>query len=202
MTVSTIVRFLFPSMRRFLLSFVYDREQFWLCCPEAPGIELCRWQRAHCLTLQSWTAEGWIPLCRTVYPGFVLGVMTLPKYRSIVMGFIQRSLAKAKNVGPTAACADVQLAKQFPALFEFMTCVKHEDGSSRKVSTVTLYFDQGQFKAFLNDKDSLKSLCVVGPTLASIWIALEASITSDDPQWRDLSQPSAPKRPGAFQKKT
>jgi len=118
------------------------------------------------------------------------------------MSFIERSLAKAKSVGPLAGCADTTLAKNQPALFEFLTCTKKHNGDERKVSTVTFYFEAGQFKCFLNDKDSGKSMCVVGPTLAALWIALEASITSDDPHWRDLPQLGSGARPGASRKKT
>jgi len=117
------------------------------------------------------------------------------------MGFIQRSLAKAKTVGPASACADTALAKSHPALFEFLTCTKNDDGSVRKVSTVTFYFDQGQFKCFLNDKDSMKSLCVVAPTMNALWIALEASITSADPGWRDITPQGQSVRQKATQKK-
>jgi len=118
------------------------------------------------------------------------------------MSFIKRSLAKATRVGVGVACADVALAKTHPALFEFLTCSKHDDGSERKVSTITIFFDAGQFKAFLNDRDSGQSLCVVGPTLASLWIALEASLTSDDPHWRPIPQAGSPRGPGGPKKKT
>lgn len=180
----------------------------WLCegwelsIPEHPELLIVELDRPTHTVLQSWLREGLIPLCRTVYPGIVYDVYRLEKIKEIRMGFISRSLAKAKTVGPMAACADLKLAKEQPALFEFLTCTKNDDGSSRRVSTITLYFDNGQFKAFLNDKDSQKSLCVVAPTVQGLLIALEASVTSDEPQWRDLPQPGAPKRPGGSQKKT
>jgi hypothetical protein len=105
------------------------------------------------------------------------------------MKFIKQSLAKASTDEIPMACGDHVFAKKCPALFEFVTCTKHEDGTDRKTSTITICYFDGAFKAFLNDRDSSMSTCVTASTLATLWDALESRITSAEPGWRPLGQP-------------
>jgi len=184
------------------LCFSRDRDYAVLHGDWCPLIQVHEWRRAAFLVLHSWTTEGWIPLCRSCYPGLSYSLWDQQSLQEVRMSFIKRSLAKASKIGPAVGCADTALAKTHPALFEFLTVTKHDDGSERKVSTVTLCFDQGQFKAFLNDRDSGQSLCVVAPTLNALWIALEASLTSEEPHWRPIPQSGGSSRPGASKKKT
>jgi len=139
----------------------------------------------------------------TEYPGVVYNLhFGYEMVKEARMKFIKSSLQKARSADVPMACGDTKLSKDCPALFEFLTCSKNDDGSERKTSTMTVFYDQGSFKVFLNDRDSQMSLCVTSPTLSGLWDALDDAITSDDPGWRPIRQPSAPKRPGASQKKT
>lgn len=102
------------------------------------------------------------------------------------MGFVERSLARARVTKPGAPCRDSALQEKYPAVAEFLTSEGTENGKPRKTATVTISFVQGAFKAFLNDRESRMSICVTADTIGGLWEALEGSITSDDPDWRPL----------------
>lgn len=118
------------------------------------------------------------------------------------MEFIRRSLERAKTTEIPTACGDAVFAKAYPAVLEFMSCTRMEDGSDRKGSTITIMFDRGQFRAFLNDRHTGYSLSVVSTSFSGLLKALEASVTSDDPDWRQIGQGGQRKGQGGPKKKT
>lgn len=99
--------------------------------------------------------------------------------------FIQKALARAGN-GPGSRFVDMAFAADFPATWEFLTCCQLANGVARQTATVSLFAADGVFKAFLNDRETGKCLCVASRTVVGLWDALEAALTSDDPGWRDM----------------
>lgn len=108
--------------------------------------------------------------------------------------FIKRSLEKAKKLVKGAPFQDTEFAKKHPALTDFISCTQL-DGEPRKTATLSIFFDLGQLKCFLNDRHEGQSLCVVADTFTGLWEALEATITSDDPGWRLLTPQGAQRKP-------
>lgn len=104
-------------------------------------------------------------------------------WRSFLSKFIKKSLASHAKVAERNAFVDPEFLKSYPALGEFLT-LSVDDGKARETATLTVFFQDGAFKAFLNDRHSNAALCAISPTFDGLWVALEELITSDAPPWR------------------
>jgi len=106
-------------------------------------------------------------------------------WENFMADFIRKSLARAATVGQGGGCRDRQFTTDYPGLTEFMTCTSDE-GTPRQTATLNVSWGDGEFRAFLNDRHSRQSLCVVSDTFWGLLEALEGRIASDDPGWRQM----------------
>lgn len=136
--------------------------------------------------LESFLSPTWSPVHRMIVRRKFDREAHDSLFMEMKMKFIKASLARAAGMGPDAPPRDPDFANQHPALCEFMTLTRVDAKTVRKTATLNVFFEQGVFKAFLNDRETRKSLCVVSDTFLGLLVALEASITSDDPGWRNL----------------
>lgn len=81
-----------------------------------------------------------------------------------------------------------------PLLYEQMTCERWEDTTAREVSTVTIFIEDGAFKAALNEKSVRRSLYVTAETLTDVLKALEKALASPTPDWRSWKGGAAKKK--------
>lgn len=136
--------------------------------------------------LESFLSPGWLQVHRMVVRRKFDREAHDMSFLEWKMKFIKASLSRAAGMGPEAPPRDPEFASQHPALHEFMTLVRVDGKTTRKTATMNVFFEQGVFKAFLNDRETRKSLCVVSDTFLGLLTALEASILSDEPGWRNL----------------
>jgi len=112
----------------------------------------------------------------------------------VTVSFIERALSKVVPPGGAERpCADQAFVRNYPALAEFVSLGVLPDGTTRETSTINVSFSHGTFKAFLNDRDSLQSLCVTAETFQGLLEALEGQLQSDSPGWRPLGGPGGKK---------
>jgi hypothetical protein len=102
----------------------------------------------------------------------------------IVMGWVSKQRRPADGASAPAVSSDPEWVLQLPALHEFCTLERHDDGTARRVSTVTIFADGGSWKVFCNERDLGCSLCASGPTIAEALGALEVMLESENPPWR------------------
>lgn len=74
--------------------------------------------------------------------------------------------------------------EQYPNLVEWLTACRYPDGDPRETSTVVISYEQGTFKACLNDRDGKRSLWVSGMTPDDVLGRLEAALGADAQEWR------------------
>lgn len=79
---------------------------------------------------------------------------------------------------------DTAFASRYPVLLMYLSDTKWDDGSAREPSTVSLFIDQGVFKASLNDRDGKRSMYVTGSTFQACLDALEGNLAHDEGSWR------------------
>lgn len=140
--------------------------------------------RKRTLVIESWLVAPYRMLGRWSFRREHVRNQFSPIWRLIVGDFIKRSIERANLVKASAVeCGDAEFVKKFPALADFMTTLLQE-GKARKTATLTVMWQDGQFRCFLNDRETLLSMCVVSDTFAGLWKALESSLTSAEPQWR------------------
>lgn len=74
--------------------------------------------------------------------------------------------------------------KEYPALFEYLTLVVWEDGTARQTSTLLLFFEDGAWKACLNDRENARSAWASGGSPHQAIRALEDALGDDLVEWR------------------
>lgn len=93
---------------------------------------------------------------------------------------------KVDKDSPTAA-TDKDFAKTHPALVEFMTLRRNDDGTPRQTSSLLIFCEDGVWKACLSERERELTLWAAGDTLAELLEAMEATLQSPAPQWRTKS---------------
>lgn len=112
------------------------------------------------------------------------------KRDDLVSDFIKRALKSMPQNG-AASVPDEHFRETYPALFDFMTVTRIDlDGreAARLTATVNVFVQDGFFKAFLNDRQTGRSLCVAAVTFTRLWEALEEALTSDEVPWRQRNE--------------
>lgn len=79
---------------------------------------------------------------------------------------------------------DKHFPAKFPAIWEFLTEVKLEDGTTRVPSTLMLIIEDGSWKACLNDRENERSCWMAGLTLDTVLARLEATLCDGEAEWR------------------
>lgn len=101
-----------------------------------------------------------------------------------IMGtFLSDLRANAKKAKLTASISDDATLKKLPNLCEFFS-VAEVEGEARKTGTANIFFDAGQFKVFLNDRDTNMYLCVSSESLLRLLEVAEKAIASPQADWR------------------
>jgi len=77
-----------------------------------------------------------------------------------------------------------------PALAEFLTSSKYDDGSPRQCPTITVFYDHPLVKVCLNDRDQGLAAFVTAATVEGLWAALEEGLAKDSLDWRASQRPS------------
>lgn len=77
------------------------------------------------------------------------------------------------------------LFKDSPSIMEHLTATSYpDDDGARETSTVTLSYDQGTWKASINDRDQRQSAFVSAATPEEALKALEYRLENDELDWR------------------
>lgn len=111
-------------------------------------------------------------------------VMPRSEVEETTVRFIKKALQGSEaNKGPTR-CEDDWLSKFAPAVAEFCTELKGPDGKDRVPSSLTVFYEDGQCKVCLGERNYDLSLWASGATLMEALIALEARLTAPSVEWR------------------
>lgn len=110
------------------------------------------------------------------------------------MGFVKKAI-KTDEVGVSARTPDDPVvARALPALWEYLTATRFEDGSVRVCSTLLIFVEDGLWKACLNDRENDRSAWVSAGTWKELLEALERGLASDTAHWRAKPQGPAKKK--------
>jgi hypothetical protein len=105
------------------------------------------------------------------------------KWRKMVMGLKRPE----KVVAPQMAVelmgenrCDLWLA----TVHEFMTLEQWPGGDKRRTGALSLFFEDGVFKCWVNDKDAQRSATLSAPTLGLLLLKVEEKLAEDTLEWR------------------
>lgn len=102
------------------------------------------------------------------------------------MAVRKRDIA-VKDGGAPKVSATSAWAKANPLLWEFLSLAVYEDGSERRLPTITIFLGPDGLQACLNDRDQGIAAFVTAASLEALWAALEAGLKADNLDWRRSS---------------
>jgi len=103
--------------------------------------------------------------------------------RNSLMSFLRKRQEDPSSLSAPPS-ADKEFQLQFPALSEYLTCPQYPDGSVRLLSTLTIFREDGWWKACLNEKDQGLVLFVAEERFGTLLEALELLLQEERPPWR------------------
>jgi len=104
--------------------------------------------------------------------------------------FVSRVAATEKGKAAAVKVQDNKLAKDCPALFEYLTLDAWEDGEVRQTATLLLFVEGGQFRGCVNDRENERSLWAGADTFLGLVGALEGRLIDPTADWRRSGQGS------------
>lgn len=119
-----------------------------------------------------------------VYPYSDIVQTITPEWEDRIVKFIKAQKSMAAKAPAGQAAHDKDLAKSHPAIHEFLTCAKDDEGKERQTATLTVSCEEGGFKLGLSDREAEQSLWAFGKTLATALDALEGILEGGEGQWR------------------
>lgn len=100
------------------------------------------------------------------------------------MSLLKRSPRETEASQPDCPGSEVECRIVLPALHEFLTLPRWDDGCARKLGTISVFWEDGFWKAWLNDKDGQRSVCVAALSLSALLLLVDEKLVTDDLQWR------------------
>jgi hypothetical protein len=82
-----------------------------------------------------------------------------------------------------------------PTLTDFLLLGSWPDGARRLLGTASLFWEDGLYKLWLNDKDGQRCCCVSGGTLEGLFLTADSRLAEDTLEWR-RARPEAAKGRG------
>jgi len=97
---------------------------------------------------------------------------------------IKRPAAPAAPVATGRKDSYSEFEKMWPNLLAFLQDETYEDGSRRTTGTMLFFFQDGQFKACLNDRDCNRSAFLTASGVHEACDSMEAGLANDNLDWR------------------
>lgn len=110
------------------------------------------------------------------------------------MGKVQKASASPERGGPTQPAVGGGWERTYPTLFEYLTLYRWEDGQPRQTATLLIFFEDGAWKACLNDREHARSAWAAGGTPLGALQALEEAVCDDTVDWRRRKPQGRPSR--------
>lgn len=113
-----------------------------------------------------------------------------------IVSFVQKRTAP---VGPAASGAGqlgatCAVLGSMPAVLEYLTLAKFEDGSPRELSNLLFFVEDGRIKGCLNDRANECSLWRSGEDLLDVLKAMDEALQSGTADWRASKGKAAKRR--------
>jgi hypothetical protein len=98
--------------------------------------------------------------------------------------YLQKQSSAPENGAPVASVVDIKFEKDYPALWEFLTLDRWEDGSQRVPGTFLAFREDGRWKGCLNDRDASRSTFITSATFAGLLTDCEDGLADGTHEWR------------------
>lgn len=88
---------------------------------------------------------------------------------------------REKSVGIST---EDKFAKKFPTIVEYLTTDQWEDGSDRELSSLSMFVEDGKWKAAINDKAMKRSCYVTAESFDDALGRIEKALATSSADWR------------------
>ena len=102
--------------------------------------------------------------------------------------YARRTPDPEKNGSPAPETCWGEWVERYPALVEYMTLDKWEDGKPRATASLLLFMDQGRVKARFSDRALSRTLWLSAESLRVLLECLEADLEEGTGDWRQEKQ--------------
>jgi hypothetical protein len=99
---------------------------------------------------------------------------------------LERPVRSASKEKAQALVEDPWIFDHYPLVFEWLSAETWGDGSKKERSTCTFFFEDGQVKLCLSNKDDQVSLWASGDTLEAALGVLNARLADPKAEWRPM----------------
>jgi len=133
-----------------------------------------------------WVHWGGVVLHRWCPAYFFNGAFAVETFVDLDSGCLMRRKEKKHEQFERRAAADSELVERCPTLFDYLTatCYEQDPNQPRTTSTLTLFAQDGVWKANLRDRSEGCCLWVASPTLLGLLDILEAELNGATAVWR------------------
>lgn len=104
--------------------------------------------------------------------------------KEVTMSFFKKPPVVASGKGGGPDPTDDKMKKNYPTLWEYLSCSAWPDGEERKRSSLVVFCEDGMVKGCLSDRNFDVQLWGASGTFLGVLEALEARLTEDKPEWR------------------
>jgi len=100
------------------------------------------------------------------------------------MKYVSRPGADDEKAIAGAVGTDPAFERDYPAIWEYLTLTRWDDGRARETSTILFLVEEGTWKACLNDRAGERSLWTSGTSPEGCLRALNDHLVEGDGEWR------------------
>jgi len=100
------------------------------------------------------------------------------------MSLLRRASKPTVASPPLLDAGECVSVVRLPTLHDFLTLGKWDDGSTRRLGTASIFWEEGDWKLWLNDKDGGRSCCVSSDTLEGVLAKADQKLSDDTLEWR------------------
>lgn len=109
----------------------------------------------------------------------------------LVCEMLRKPEGSAAGDRPGITLVDVKFKKDYPTLWDYLTQQQWDDGSARETAGLTMFVQDGLFKALLKDNDAGQCLWVAAHGFFDVLAALEKQASAPVADWRvDRKRPA------------
>lgn len=139
---------------------------------------------------QTYRDLGYCGLCysnrrgRSNYKGHS-GYRQFPRApEEIAMRFVKPAASADAEPVKDPAVTGCPFPSEYPALWEYLTASRWEDGRPRQTATLMVCVEDGRFKGCVNDRANGRSVWVSAGSFTGLLGAVEAVLQSGQAEWR------------------
>jgi hypothetical protein len=142
----------------------------------------------HVAVVKAWCASSGAYVGRCVVPHPAAWVGSHESRLEVVMQYVRKLVADETSRRVVRGKAAEAWVKAHPALWEYLTVDRYEDGSPRQPSMLCLFCEDGFIKLALQDRQEGRSLWVSAESIPEAVELLEGNLSEGRGEWRRSRQ--------------